>query len=49
MKSLYDFIVQPLDKEYNNEVKIDGKSLVLNTDLNSFKSVSKLAKVENHL
>ena len=45
MKSLYDFIVQPLDKEYNNEIKIDGKSLVLNTDLNSFKSVSKLAKV----
>ena len=29
MKSLYDFIVEPLGDKYSNTVNIDGKSLVL--------------------
>jgi hypothetical protein len=45
MKSLYDFIVEPLGDKYSNTVKIDGKSLVLNTKIESFKFVNRLAKV----
>ena len=45
MKSLYDFIVEPLGDKYNNTINIDGKSLVLNTKIESFKFVNRLAKV----
>ena len=45
MKSLYDFIVKPLGNEYSNEVNIGDKSLVLNTKIESFKSVNNLAIV----
>ena len=45
MKSLYDFIVEPLGDKYSNTVNIDGKSLVLNTKIESFKFVNRLAKV----
>jgi len=45
MKSLYDFIVEPLGGKYNNTINIDGKSLVLNTKIESFKFVNRLAKV----
>ncbi len=45
MNSLYDFIVEPLGDKYSNTVNIDGKSLVLNTKIESFKFVNRLAKV----
>ena len=45
MKSLYDFIVEPSGDKYSNTVNIDGKSLVLNTKIESFKFVNRLAKV----
>ena len=45
MKSLYDFIVEPLGDKYSNTVDIGGKSLVLNTKIESFKFVNRLAKV----
>jgi len=45
MKSIYDFIVEPLGQRYNNEVKIGDKSLIINTKLESFKSVNNIAKV----
>ena len=45
MKSLYDFIVEPLGDKYSNTVNIYGKSLVLNTKIESFKFVNRLAKV----
>ena len=45
MKSLYDFIVEPLGDKYSNTVNIDGKSLVLNTKIESLKFVNRLAKV----
>ncbi len=45
MKSLYDFIVEPLGDKYSNTINVDGKSLVLNTKIESFKFVNRLAKV----
>jgi len=45
MNSLYDFIIEPLQSRYNNEKKIGDKTLVLNTNIENFKSVSKEAKV----
>ena len=45
MRSLFDFVIQPLGGEYDNEVKIDDKSLVLNTKIESFKAVNNLAVV----
>ena len=45
MKSLYDFIIKPLGNRYENEIKIGDKTLVLNTKIESFKSVNNLAVV----
>ena len=45
MKSLYDFIVKPLGERYENEIKLGDKTLVLNTKIESFKSVNNLAVV----
>tara|TARA_R110001599_G_scaffold3677_1_gene20236 strand:- start:155 stop:343 length:189 start_codon:yes stop_codon:yes gene_type:complete len=45
MKSLYDFIVEPLGDKYNNTVKVGDKNLIVNTKIESFKFVNRLAKV----
>ncbi len=45
MKSLYDFIIKPLGDRYENELKVGDKTLVLNTKIESFKSVNNLAIV----
>tara|TARA_R100001480_G_scaffold66326_1_gene78051 strand:- start:1090 stop:1695 length:606 start_codon:yes stop_codon:yes gene_type:complete len=45
MKSLFDFIVEPLNGKYNNEIKVGDKSLVTNADLDNFRAVSNMAKV----
>ena len=45
MKSLYDFIVKPVGDKYNNEIQIDGKKLVVNTKIESWKFVNRLAEV----
>jgi hypothetical protein len=45
MKSLYDFIVEPLGEKYNNEIKVGDKSLVINTKIESWTFVNRLAKV----
>ena len=45
MKSLYDFIVSPLKDRYNNTKKIGGKTLIINTKIETFKNVSKEAVV----
>jgi hypothetical protein len=42
---LYDFIIKPLGDRYENEIKIGDKTLVLNTKIESFKSVNNLAVV----
>ena len=45
MKSLFDFIVEPYGQRYSNEIKIGDKSLIINTQVESFKSVNNIAKV----
>jgi len=45
MKSVFNFIVKPVGERYDNEVKVNGKSLILNTKIESFKSVNNLAEV----
>ena len=45
MKSMFDFIIQPLGEEYDNEVKVGDKSLIINTKIESYKSVNNLAVV----
>jgi hypothetical protein len=45
MKSVFDFIVKPVGSRYDNKVKVEGKELILNTRIESFKSVNNLAEV----
>jgi len=45
MKSLYDFIVEPIGETYSNTKKIKNVELVLNTKIESFKFVNNIAKV----
>ncbi len=45
MKSLFDFIVKPIGNRYDNEIKVGEKSLITNTKIESFKSVSNKAIV----
>jgi len=45
MKSLYDFIVEPLGDKYNNEIQVGDKKLVVNTKIESWTFVNRLAKV----
>ena len=45
MKSLFDFIVEPVGQRYSNEVKVGDKSLIINTKVESFKDVNNIAKV----
>ncbi len=45
MKSLFDFIVEPYGERYNNKVEIGDKSLIINTQVETFKSVNNIAKV----
>jgi len=45
MNSLYDFIVKPVGEKYSNTVKIDGKDLVVNTKIENWKFVNRLAEV----
>ena len=45
MRSVFDFIVKPVGARYENKVNIDGKELIINTKIESFKSVNNLAEV----
>jgi hypothetical protein len=45
MQSVFNFIVKPVGDRYNNKVKVDDKELILNTKIENFKSVNKLAEV----
>ena len=45
MKSLYSFIVRPLNERYDNTRNIDGKSLIINTSIENHRFVSKKAVV----
>ena len=44
MNSLYDFIVKPIGQgRYTNSKKINGKELILNTKIESWKFVNRFA------
>ena len=45
MTAIFDFIVKPVGSRYENSVNIDGKELILNTKIESFKSVNNTAEV----
>jgi len=45
MKSVFSFIVKPVGERYNNKVKIGDKDLIINTKIESFKSVNSIAEV----
>ncbi len=45
MKSLYNFIVKPLNKRYDNTKKINDKTLIVNAGIEDHKFVSKKAIV----
>jgi len=45
MKSLYDFIISPLNTRYNNTTKIGDKDFIVNTNIENHLAVSKEAKV----
>jgi len=45
MKSVFSFIVKPVGERYENKINIGDKELVLNTRIESFKSVNNLAEV----
>ena len=45
MKSIYDFIIKPLGKRYDNEVKVGEQTLITNSSIESFKHVNNLAVV----
>jgi len=45
MRSVFNFIVKPVGDRYDNKVKVEGKELILNTKIDSFKSVNNLAEV----
>jgi uncharacterized protein YneR len=45
LKSIYDFIVEPVGEKYSNKVKVGNKELIVNTKIEDFKFVNRLAKV----
>jgi hypothetical protein len=45
MKSVFSFIVKPVGDRYNNKVKVGDKELIINTRIESFKSVNNIAEV----
>ena len=45
MRSLYNFIIKPVNKRYNNSVKIENKELILNTSVDQHLYVNKSAEI----
>jgi len=45
MKSVYNFVVEPVGERYNNTKKLDGGELILNTDIYRHEFVNRLARV----
>ena len=41
MRSVFDFVVSPVNKRYNNTKKVNDKNLILNTEIFSHKHVSR--------
>jgi hypothetical protein len=45
MRSLYAFIIEPLDQRYTNKKKINDIELILNTEIQDHKFVSRIGRV----
>lgn len=45
MKSVFSFIVTPVGQRYDNSIDVNGKELIINTKIETFKAVNNLAKV----
>ena len=45
MQSVYDFIIKPVGKRYDNEVKVGEHTLITNSSIESFKHVNNIAEV----
>ena len=45
MRSVYDFIIKPVGKRYDNEVKVGEQTLITNSSIESFKHVNNIAEV----
>ena len=45
MKSVYNFVVEPIGKRYNNTKKVEGGDLILNTEIYNHQYVNRVAKV----
>jgi len=45
VNGVFDFIVKPVGSRYENSIDIDGKELIVNTKIESFKSVNNIAEV----
>ena len=45
MKSVYDFIIKPVGKVYDNSIDVDGKELLLNSSIEKHKFVNNKAIV----
>ena len=45
MRSVYDFIIKPVGKRYDNEIKVGERTLITNSSIESFKHVNNIAEV----
>ena len=45
MKTIYNFIVKPVGKKYENSIDVEGKELILNTSYENYKFINRIAKV----
>jgi hypothetical protein len=45
MRSLHSFIIEPLDERYNNKTKVGDIELILNTEIQDHKFVSRIGRV----
>ena len=45
MKSVYNFVVTPIGKRYNNVKKVGDKELIINTEIFNHQHVNRTAKV----
>jgi hypothetical protein len=45
MKAPFDFIIEPLGGRYNNSIDVDGKSLILNTEVFNHQYVNREARI----
>tara|TARA_R100001015_G_C4509101_1_gene81300 strand:- start:16 stop:615 length:600 start_codon:yes stop_codon:yes gene_type:complete len=45
MRSIQNFIITPLNKRYENELRVGNKKLIINTSIEEFEFISRFAKV----